>query len=66
MLAGRGVKLASVLLEPSTFGGEESALLIFGSLTAADISTYMVKRTDNLALTLGSESSVTATTGGGR
>ena len=66
VLAGRGVKLASVLLEPSTFGGEESALLIFGSLTAADISTYMVKRTDNLALTLGSESSVTATTGGGR
>ena len=65
MLAGRGVKLASVLLEPSTFGGEASALLIFGALTAADISTYMVKRTDNLAQTLSSGAGVTATAGDG-
>ena len=65
MLAGRGVKLASVLLEPSTFGGEASALLVFGALTAADISTYMVKRSDDLARTLGSEAGVPAATGSG-
>jgi len=53
MLAGRGVKLASVLLEPSTFGSDANVLLIFSALTAADISTYVVKRTDDLVRSLG-------------
>ncbi len=66
MLAGRGVKLASVLLEPSTYGGEASALLVFGALTAADISTYMVKRSDDLARTFGSDVDAATTAGGGR
>jgi uncharacterized protein (DUF58 family) len=65
MLAGRGVKLATVLLEPRTFGGSGSALLIFGALAAADILTYLVKRTDNLTTTLVSGVEATRTAGGG-
>ncbi len=56
-LAQRGVKLAAVLLEPSTFvpaegppeGGDRSSLLVFGALAASDIYTYLVKRSDDLA-----------------
>jgi hypothetical protein len=54
MLAGRGVKVAAVLLEPDTYGGSANALLVYGALAAAGISTYLVKRTDDLARTLGS------------
>ncbi|OGO49353.1 MAG: hypothetical protein A2148_00125 [Chloroflexi bacterium RBG_16_68_14] len=54
MLAGRGVKLAAILLEPRTFGGQGNALFVFGALAAADIFTYLVKRSDDLTATLGS------------
>ncbi len=54
MLAGRGVKLAAVLLEPQSYGGPTSALFVFGALAAADVFTYLVKSTDDLARTLGS------------
>jgi uncharacterized protein (DUF58 family) len=64
MLAGRGVKLAAVLLEPQSYGGADNALLVFGALAAADIFTYLVKRTDDLAQTLGSGLEATRTVGG--
>jgi uncharacterized protein (DUF58 family) len=57
-VAERGVKVAAVLLEPSTFGGSENSLMVFGSLAAAEVYTYLVKRSDDLitALAFGMES----------
>jgi len=63
LLGGRGVKRAAVLLEPRTFGGEESALLVYSALAAAGVLTYLVKRSDDLSLTLGAGAALAA---GGR
>ena len=52
-LQQRGVKVAAILLEPSTFGGSESALAIFASLASNDVFTYIVKRADDLQTALG-------------
>jgi uncharacterized protein (DUF58 family) len=54
VLQQRGVKLAAILLEPSTFGSTESSLSVFASLAASDVFTYMVKRSDDLLVALGS------------
>lgn len=54
-LQARGVKVAAIMLEPSTFGGKESALGVFASLAATDVYTYMVQRADDLATALGAE-----------
>ena len=56
-VAERGVKVAAVLLEPSTFGGKDTSLMVFGALAASEVFTYMVKRSDDLisALALGTE-----------
>jgi uncharacterized protein (DUF58 family) len=51
-LTQRGVKVAVVLLEPSTFGGQDSSLMVVSSLAAADIWTYLVKQGDDLSNTL--------------
>lgn len=51
-LSGRGVKVAAVLLEPSTFGGSGNALHVVGSLAAADVWTYLVKRGEDLSTAL--------------
>lgn len=51
-LAQRGVRVAVILLDASTFGGKASSLLIFGQLTASDILTYVVRKGDDLTLTL--------------
>ncbi len=64
LLAGRGVKLAAVLLEAGTFGRTGSALLVYGALAAADVLTYLVKRSDNLRAALGAGSAAALTTGG--
>ncbi len=47
-LVQRGVRSAAVLLEPSTFGSKESALMTYGLLLANDLTTYLVRRGDNL------------------
>lgn len=52
-LAGRGVKVAAVLLEAETWGGTRSSLDVYGTLAAAGIYTYTVKRTDDLPRALG-------------
>ena len=49
MLSLEGVRSAAVVLEPSTFGGGPSALLLVGTLAAAGLPTYLVKRGDSLA-----------------
>jgi uncharacterized protein (DUF58 family) len=51
-LTQRGVKVAVVLLEASTFGGRSNALMVVSALAAADIWTYLVKRGDNLSSSL--------------
>jgi uncharacterized protein (DUF58 family) len=52
-LQQRGVKVAAILLEPSTFGGTSGALDVFASLAANDVFTYIVKRADDLQAALG-------------
>ena len=47
-LASRGVKVASVLLEAATFGGDRGSLDVYGTLTAGGVYTYTVKRGDDL------------------
>jgi uncharacterized protein (DUF58 family) len=51
-IAERGVKVATVLLEPSTFGGTENSLMVFGALAASEIYSYVVKSSDNLTTSL--------------
>lgn len=60
-LTARGVKVAAVLLEPSTFGGSGNALHVVGSLAAADIWMYLVKRGADLSTALAPASEQTAT-----
>lgn len=59
-LQQRGVKVAAILIEPSTFGSADSSLGVFASLAATDVFTYFVKRADDLehALSSGLESGV--------
>jgi uncharacterized protein (DUF58 family) len=69
-LQQRGVKVAAILLEPSTFGGDDSSLGVFASLAASDVFTYMVKRTDDLGSALGAGAELSegqqVTRGGGQ
>jgi uncharacterized protein (DUF58 family) len=60
MLHTRGVKVASIVLEPSTFGGSESSLGVFATLAASDVHTYMVKHADDLQRALGPGAAVDA------
>ena len=66
MLQSRGVKVAAIVMEASTFGGAESSLGVFASLAAGDIFSYMVKHSDDLqrALKADSGSDVPAKSGG--
>ncbi len=48
----RGVRVAAVLVDPSSFGGKQSPLMLYGELTANNIMTYVVRRGDDLSLTL--------------
>jgi uncharacterized protein (DUF58 family) len=48
----RGTRLATILLEASTFGAPDDSLLAFGALAAADIHTFVVKRGDDLTAAL--------------
>ena len=59
-LAGRGVKVAAVLLEAETWGAEQSSLDVYGTLAAGGIYTYTVKRSDDLARALGGRGEVLA------
>lgn len=50
--AQRGVRLAVVLLDRSTFGEGESALATYSELTASGILSYTLNRGDELSLAL--------------
>lgn len=52
-LTQRGVRVAVVLIDQSTFGSTRSPLLMFGELTASDIMTYVVRKGDDLSVALG-------------
>lgn len=47
-LATRGLRVAVVLLEPSTFGAAETAFQAIGALASAAIPSFLVKRGDAL------------------
>jgi uncharacterized protein (DUF58 family) len=51
-LAQRGVRVATVLIDPSTFGANRSPLMLYGELTASNIMTYIVSNGDDLGLAL--------------
>lgn len=51
-LAQRGVRMAAVLIDPSTFDDRHSSLLLYGQLTASDIMTYVVSKGDDLSVAL--------------
>lgn len=51
-LAGRGVKVAAVLIEANTFGRAPSPLDVYGTLASGGIHTLTVKRRDDLGRVL--------------
>jgi uncharacterized protein (DUF58 family) len=51
-LKHRGVQSTAVLIDPSTFGGTTSSMLVVGALAAIDVANYLVKRDDSLDLAL--------------
>jgi len=53
-LAGRGVKVAAVLIEADTFGPAPSPLPVYGTLAAAGTYAYTVKAHDDLRRVLSS------------
>ncbi len=57
-LQARGVKVAAIVMEPSTFGAAASSLEVFASLAVGDVATYMVKRGDDLGTALGTGTGV--------
>lgn len=59
-LQARGVKVAAIVMEPSTFGGAQSSLGVYASLASTDVFTYMVKHADNLQVALGAEAETPA------
>jgi uncharacterized protein (DUF58 family) len=51
-IAEQGVKVGAVLIEPSTFGGGENSLMVFGALAASDVYTYLVRNSEDLVTSL--------------
>ncbi len=51
-LVARGVKVVTIIIEPSTFGANESALLLVSGLAAIAVPTYLIKRGEDIARSL--------------
>ena len=51
-LAGRGVKVAAILIEANTFGDAPSPLDVYGTLASGGVHTLTVKRRDDLGRVL--------------
>ena len=67
-LAGRGVKVAAILIEANTFGDAPSPLDVYGTLASGGVHTLTVKRRDDLGrvLSAGAEADLAPTrTAGG-
>jgi uncharacterized protein (DUF58 family) len=54
ILLQRKIKIAVILIEPRTFGGGESSLMVVSHLTAMHIPLFLVKRGDDLSQALDS------------
>ena len=61
-LVSRGVKVVVVIIEPSTFGAAESAIMLVSALAAIAVPTYLVKRGEDIARALTGSSSPTRRT----
>ncbi len=59
-LMERGVRVAVVLLDPSSFGGKNSPLMLYGELTANNILPYVVRKGDDIGLALSASGGVGA------
>jgi uncharacterized protein (DUF58 family) len=51
-LVARGVKVVTIIIEPSTFGASESAILLVSALAAIAVPTYLVKRGEDIGRSL--------------
>lgn len=51
-LAGRGVKVAAILIEANTFGDAPSPLGVYGTLASGGVHTITVKRRDDIGRVL--------------
>ncbi len=51
-LVARGVKVVTIIIEPSTFGANESALMLVSGLAAIAVPTYLIKRGEDIARSL--------------
>ncbi|HEX8228814.1 MAG TPA: DUF58 domain-containing protein [Chloroflexia bacterium] len=51
----RVASAAAVIVEPSTFGGKENALMLVSSLTGINVPSYLVKRDDSINAALAQE-----------
>ena len=51
-LVARGVKVVCIIVEPSTFGANESALMLVSGLAAIAVPTYLIKRGEDIARSL--------------
>ena len=51
-LVARGVKVVTIIVEPSTFGSAESAILLVSALAAITVPTYLIKRGEDIGRAL--------------
>jgi hypothetical protein len=54
VLAERGVRMSAFLLEPGSFGGERASTAVSEALATAGIAASGIRRSDDLAVALGS------------
>ena len=52
----RNVQTVSVVIEPNTFGGQESSLMVVSDLASVNIPTYLVKYGDDISQALSTHS----------
>lgn len=65
-LMRRGARVAAVLLEPASFGGDTNTLMTVGALATTHVPTYLVQRGESIQQALNSGEAVLAESGGGR
>lgn len=55
-LVARHVRCVSIVVEPSTFNGTESSLMVVSDLAAVGVPTYMIKHGDDISSSLSTQS----------
>jgi hypothetical protein len=51
-IVARNVQSVAVVIEPSTFGGQDSSLMVVSDLASVNIPTYLVKYGDDISQAL--------------